>query len=221
MYAPSITEQKNVINVYRDISGHFSDTRNSVWDGVKQFLEKQDMNSSGFEIGCGNGKNMHYAEELGHSITGIDTCIQFIRECNKNRLKAHIGNAVDQTYTDNSFDYCISIAVFHHLSSNEARTKAFMNMIDIIRPGGKGLITVWAAEQDGFSNKKFKAGDNIVKWHKPYDIDNKRHYEIYDRYYYVYTEDMFKCYIKEFENIKIDIIYNQKGNWFCEFTKIK
>ena len=96
-----------------------------------------------------------------------------------------------------------------------------MNMINVLKSGGKGLITVWAVEQNGSTNKKFKPGNNIVKWNKPYDIDNKRHYEIYDRYYYVFTEKMFRNYINLFtEYIKIDIIFNEKGNWFCEFTKL-
>ena len=220
MYTPSKTEQNNVFDVYDNIFDHFSDTRNSVWDSVGLFLNKQPENSSGFEIGCGNGKNMHYAEELGHSITGIDTCINFVRLCNKNRLKVHLANAVDEIYIDNSFDYCISIAVFHHLSTEETRIRALLNMINIIKPGGLGLISVWAVEQSGHSNKKFKPGDNIVKWHKPYDIENKRQYDIYNRYYYIFTQDMFTEYINQFENIiSVNAIYNEKGNWFCEFTK--
>lgn len=221
MYSPSETEQKNVISVYENIHDHFSDTRHNVWESVGNFLGKLPMNSRGFEIGCGNGKNMCYAEALGHSITGIDTCVQFVKQCNKNRLKVHYGNAVDQKYTDNSFDYCISIAVFHHLSTQESRDRALNNMISIIIPGGKGMVSVWAVEQEAATNKKFKEGVNIVKWHKPIDIDHKRQYQIYDRYYYVYSRSMFEAYFKTYEHlIEIDKIYNEKGNWFCEFTKI-
>ena len=115
----------------------------------------------------------------------------------------------------------MSIAVFHHLATEESRNKALMNMINVLKSRGKGLITVWAVEQNGTTNKKFNPGHNIVKWNKPYNIDNKRHYEIYDRYYYVFTEEMFKNYMNFFTKyITINTIFNEKGNWFCEFTKL-
>lgn len=221
-YSPTKLEQDNVYDIYDSISDHFSDTRISVWDGVKDFLDKQSVLSQGFEIGCGNGKNMRYAEKLGHTISGIDTCRQFVIMCkSKYNLDVNIGNAVIQTFVDCIFDYVISIAVFHHISTNEMRTKALLNMINVLRSNGKGLFSVWAYEQDQFSNKKFKIGDNLVDWNKPYFVDGVRHFKKYHRYYYVYDEEMFKSYIYQFNKlIKIDKIYNQKGNWFCEFTKL-
>ena len=120
---------------------------------------------------------MIYAENKGHSITGIDTCRGLIKVCKDKGLNVQHGNAINQIYVDGIFDFCMSIAVFHHLATEESRNKAVMNMINVLKSGGKGLITVWAVEQNGSTNKKFKPGNNIVKWNKPYDIDNKRHYE--------------------------------------------
>ena len=222
MYTPTEIEQHNVHDIYHSISEHFSDTRISVWDAVKDFLQAQPTDSEGFEIGCGNGKNMLYAEELGHKMTGIDTCSQFVILCkNTYKLNVNIGNAVIQTYVDYAFDYAISIAVFHHISTDEMRSKALLNMIRVLKPGGKGIVSVWAYEQDDHSNKKFTIGDNFVDWNKPYFVDGVRHFKKYDRYYYVYDTNLFKSYIYQFEDlIKVDTIYNQKGNWFCEFTKL-
>ena len=185
------------------------------------FINNLLPNSNGLEIGCGNGKNMIYAINKGHYISGIDTCRGLINICRDKGLNVQYGNAINQIYIDDIFDFCMSIAVFHHLATEESRNKAVMNMINVLKSNGKGLITVWAVEQNGSTNKKFKPGHNIVKWNKPYDIDNKRHYELYNRYYYVFTEEMFRDYMNLFiEYIKIDSIYNQKGNWFCEFTKL-
>ena len=72
MYKPSTTEQRNVINVYEIISKEFSDTRRSVWKGVQEFLGKLETKLTGIEIGCGNGKNMLFRNDL--IMEGIDTC---------------------------------------------------------------------------------------------------------------------------------------------------
>ena len=68
IYAPSDIEMKYVLNVYDNIADHFSKTRNTVWNAVKDFLESLPDNQNGIEIGFGNGKNMHYALNLGHNI---------------------------------------------------------------------------------------------------------------------------------------------------------
>tara|TARA_B100000575_G_scaffold30685_2_gene20646 strand:+ start:2051 stop:2731 length:681 start_codon:yes stop_codon:yes gene_type:complete len=222
LISPKI-ETENVFKVYDIIANHFSDTRNTVWDGVQSFINQFTQNTNGFEIGCGNGKNMVYATNMGHCMKGIDTCGKFIDMCrNNHKLDVYFGNATKQIFVDCIFDYAISIAVFHHLSNESSRIKAMENMINVIKLGGKGLVTVWAVEQEGVSKKKFSPGDNLVKWNKPYFKEKKRYFDVYKRYYYIYTESMFRTYIGLFKNrIKIDKLYYQKGNWFCEFTKIK
>jgi tRNA (uracil-5-)-methyltransferase TRM9 len=223
IHCPSSIETTHVLKVYDHIATHFSDTRNTVWDGVQEFLNEFSANTNGFEIGCGNGKNMIYAANLGHYMTGIDTCSTFIDICrNDHNLDVHIGTATVQTYVDCIFDYAISIAVFHHLSDEYSRIKAMENMINILKVGGRGLVSVWAVEQEGVSNKKFNPGDNLVKWNKPYFKEKKRYFEVYERYYYIYTESMFRTYMDSFKNrVNVDKLYYQKGNWFCEFTKMK
>ena len=41
---------------------------------VSKNIDKQSPNKNIFEIGCGNGKNMLYAKNNGHRVTGIDLC---------------------------------------------------------------------------------------------------------------------------------------------------
>lgn len=218
MYNPTYIETNNVFSVYDSISSHFSDTRGNVWNSVKTFLDNLHKNSYGLEIGCGNGKNMTYRNDI--DMIGIDTCEQLVNICRSKNLIAKQGNAIDEIYPNNMFDFVISIAVFHHISTEEGRIKALSNMIRQIKKGGKGLLTVWAVEQDADSNKTFVPGDNLVKWHKPRAKYVRAEYDMFERYYYVYTQEMFEKYINTFrDKIVIDRIFNEKGNWFCEFTK--
>lgn len=53
---------------------------------------------------------------------------------------------------ENYFDYAISIAVLHHLSTQERRTKALLEIKRCLKPGGRALVTVWAKEQK-YKNK--------------------------------------------------------------------
>jgi hypothetical protein len=46
------------------------------------------------------------------------------------------------------FDGAISIAVLHHLSSEQRRRRAVEELARVVRKGGRILITVWAVEQE-------------------------------------------------------------------------
>lgn len=48
----------------------------------------------------------------------------------------------------NQVDACICIAVIHHYSTIERRSKAIAELLRVTKPGGKVLISVWALEQE-------------------------------------------------------------------------
>ena len=49
---------------------------------------------------------------------------------------------------DESADAAMSIAVLHHLSSVSRRMALLLEMVRLLKPGGRGLVTVWASEQE-------------------------------------------------------------------------
>lgn len=211
-------EQVNVQDVYNTIAKDFSKTRRTVWDGVKKFLDTQKPYTIGFEAGMGNGKNMLYRDDL--VMKGIDTCQGFVDICRDRGLNVENKNILDYVDERFKYDFAISIAVFHHLASDANRFCAMYNFITILKRGGRGLITVWALEQEEGSKKKFIKGDNYVLWQNPKEMQDDTDYKAVKRYYYVYDHSSFKEFINKFTAlIVIDSIYNQKGNWFCEFTK--
>ena len=208
-------EQKYVRDVYNNIANHFSTTRFSVWKFVKEFLDSKTEQMKGIDIGCGNGKNMLYNPRL--DIIGIDSCQNFVDMCKSRGLNAQYGDFMDIPSENNTFDYAYSIAVFHHLSTEENREKSMNEMIRVLKPGGHGIFSVWSVENQQNEKKirKFICGDNYVKWVRK--TDNK----VFERYYYVYNYEMIEKFIHLFEdkigNIKI---YNEKGNWVVEFVKV-
>ena len=66
-------------------------------------------------------------------------------------------------------------------------------MINIIKPGGLGLISVWAVgnNQAGII-RNLNQVITFIKWHKPYDIENKRQYDIYSKILlYIYSRYVY------------------------------
>lgn len=210
----SSIEQEFVNEVYSNISEHFSDTRFCIWDFVKMFLDSKAKNMKGIDIGCGNGKNMRYNSEL--TIDGIDNCSNFVNICRENNLNVKLGNCLCIPCQSNNYDYAMSIAVYHHMASDEHRITAISEMIRCLKHGGHGIFSVWSIEnQDGEKIKRdFKKGSNYVKWMR------KRDGKVFQRYYYVFSKDMIQKLMNNFKELIYDIkIYNERGNWVVEFKK--
>ena len=204
-------EKQYVYDVYDGISDDFNERRFSVWDFVKNFMcDKQNL--SGIDIGCGNGKNMVHA-----NMVGIDTCSNLLHFCRKKNKDVVYGCCCKLPFKDNSFDYGISISVFHHLASSERRLKAIHEMIRVVKPGGKCMFNVWSVENQ--ARRTFKPGDNMVSYRNK-SQKNMNTPEIVYRYYHIYNYDMINeliTFIKGVHNIQLK---NEKGNWIIYMTKI-
>tara|TARA_Y100000389_G_scaffold204581_1_gene258133 strand:- start:110 stop:724 length:615 start_codon:yes stop_codon:yes gene_type:complete len=184
-------EIKYVKNVYNNIAEHFNVTRSYEWPWISNYLNNLEINSNILDIGCGTGRNML---KKNLNFTGIDSSIEFIKICLLKKLNVIEGDMCDLPFKNNTYDAIISIASFHHLSTNERRISALKEMYRVLKPGGTILISIWSLKQPQKTKRKFdKYGDTIVKWTKYNDI--------YDRYYYIFKiseiTDLFKsCHFK-------------------------
>ena len=204
------------LDTYEVISKEFSDSRAYVWQCIKDFTPLITPNSHVLEIGCGNGKNMQYIlKNIDCKLVGIDTCQNFVNMCKENNLEVYNNSILNLNFNDNSFDYIACIAMFHHILTNDDQIKAMKEILRVMKPGATGIITCWATEQpDSNDLKKFKfnEGINIVPWKGRMELNKIR-------YYYVYSEKMFREFFNSFINIEIIKIYNEVGNWIILFIK--
>ena len=109
----------------------------------------------------------------------------------------------------------MTIAVFHHLVSETYRILAVKEMIRVTKKGGECIFSVWSIENQENEKKvrKFKTGDNYVKWMMK--KDNK----IYNRYYYIYSERMINDFMSNFKDSINNLdIFNERGNWVVKFN---
>ena len=109
----------SVKNFYNSNSKRFSPTRYSVWESVKNFNNLIKSKSKILDAGCGNGKNMIYFEKNGHNVKGIDFSDSLLKICKSKDLDVLNSDIRNLPFENNTFDNTISIAVIHHLSTNE------------------------------------------------------------------------------------------------------
>jgi len=79
-------------------------------------------------------------------------------------------------YADQTFDWAISVATYHHLKGEEKKRAALNELWRVLKPGGEAFITVWNRWQPRFW---FKPKEVAVPWR----IKGKTLY----RYYYLFS----------------------------------
>ncbi|KAI5078156.1 hypothetical protein GOP47_0007980 [Adiantum capillus-veneris] len=139
-------EKKFVHGVYDAIAPHFSSTRFAKWPKVASFLESLLPGSLIIDAGCGNGKYLGLNPRC--FFLGCDLSSPLVSICSERGNEVLVADTLCLPYRNESFDAAISIAVLHHLSTEERRKKAIEELARVIVRGGKILITVWAVEQE-------------------------------------------------------------------------
>jgi tRNA (uracil-5-)-methyltransferase TRM9 len=201
----------SIQSTYNAISKEFSDSRYKVWKSVASFIDSIELNTINADIGCGNGKNMRYRNDI--KFIGIDLCENFVDICKKYNLNVIHGNILNIPFESNYFDNVISIAVIHHLKTKDERIKAISELIRITKPGGRILIYVWAFEQDETSKRRFETQDVLV----PFRLKNSD--KSFDRFYHVYVFGELEDEVRT-HNIEIEKVGYELSNHFVVIKKI-
>jgi ubiquinone/menaquinone biosynthesis C-methylase UbiE len=176
--------EENIKNTYDIIALDFNKTRIMIWKCVQNFInEIVDKESFILDAGCGNGKNMLFLKNKGFvNIKGCDFSYSFIELCKSKYLNVEFGNLLNLPYETNLFDNIISIAVIHHLSTEEHRIKAISELLRVVKIGGQILITVSSFEFPFYKKMESLQQDLMIPWKTPKgDI-------LGTRYYYLFKE---------------------------------
>ena len=200
--------------LYSNIITEFDKSRGYVWPCVKNFMNSipEKHNLSIFESGCGNGRNLIYAKNCGfNSVSGIDICPEFVKICQDKNLNVSVNNILEPL--DQKYNIILSVAVIHHLDSEDKRVKSIYNLINGLKPNGILFLTFWSYEQgDSIVKKNLSLGDNMVPWHSKRTKKN-----LENRYYYIYNRENL---IKTLN--KLDIVYEllwEEQNWIVIIKK--
>lgn len=210
---PDDFEREHVHQVYECIAKEFSDSRYRVWPLVKDFLDQIKAKESLLEIGCGNGKNLQYLQNIQENVVcvGCDICEKFVQMNVQFGINCVKANGIDLPFSDENFSHTLSVAVIHHYSTEDRRLKAIAEQIRVTKVNGKGFIEVWALEQPKGTKRNFSQQNVMVPW-RNHDTQ---------RYYYVFREGELEKLLMMFDNVKILESKYDNGNWVAIFQKIK
>ncbi|KAI9788782.1 MAG: tRNA methyltransferase, has a role in tRNA modification [Peltula sp. TS41687] len=171
-------EDEHVHHVYEQIAHHFSSTRYKPWPLVEKFLNGLPDGSVGLDVGCGNGK--YLAVNPNVFILGSDRSETLARIAASTGHQPHsaiVAENLSLPHPAARFDFAISVAVVHHLSSSSRRVAAIAEVLRTLRipeahelqkseSQARALIYVWALEQKG-SRRGWDVSDSqdvIVPW---------------------------------------------------------
>ena len=225
-------EAKHVHSVYESIAPHFSQTRYKPWPLVTQFLRSLAPGSVGLDVGCGNGKYLGVNREV--YIIGSDRSNSLVSIAGAERKEDDggggsseviVGDALDLPHRIGRFDFAISIAVIHHLSTRERRVQAIRSIIGTLRlpvhgvgGGGKTLLYVWALEQKSSRRGWDDAHeqDVMVPWVMKQKAKEGGPLEgrTFNRYYHLYRKGELEENIQEAGGVVIESGY-ERDNWWA------
>ena len=130
---------------YDTISDHFSNTRGFIWKDL-EFIKNHILEGDRvLDLGCGNGRLTELLKYSNIEYVGIDGSQKLIKLAKEKYPNSKFiqGNVLKLPFEDNSFDKVISIAVLHHIPSEELRVQFFKEIKRILKPNSKLILTVW------------------------------------------------------------------------------
>jgi tRNA (uracil-5-)-methyltransferase TRM9 len=196
-------------------------TRPQPWPIVERFLKDLPSGSIGLDIGCGNGKYLTVNPRI--FIVASDRSTNLVQIAAKHQPHAAIvADILDLPHKSNLFDFAVSIAVIHHLSTPERRVQAISVILDTLKPpaghtaqGGKCLIYVWALEQKG-SRRGWDEGDEqdvMVPWVLKGSKATQTADKTFQRYYHLYKKGELENDVQSAGGAVLEGGY-EKDNWW-------
>jgi ubiquinone/menaquinone biosynthesis C-methylase UbiE len=132
-------------------------------------------------IGCAHGPDfLPFRQDF--ELWGLDSSPAMLRQAMRysTKFKFYVnlvaGDASSLPFPDNTFDWAISVAAYHHIRGRQERKEAFEELRRILKPKGEAFVTVWNRGQPRFW---FKSKEQQVPW-------NLKEKTVY-RYYYLFS----------------------------------
>ncbi len=149
-------------------------------------------------IGCAHGPDF-LPFRRGFDLYGVDFSREMLKFARKYSQKFNLtvdlslADVSQLPYSDETFDWVISVATYHHVKGKEERQAALNELRRVLRPGGEAFITVWNHWQPRFW---FKPQQVTVPW--------RQKGKTLQRYYYLFSYSELEKLVKRagFEVLK-------------------
>jgi len=162
------------------------------WPRFKEELEELAQRWQGgklLNVGCAHGPDF-LPFTKGFELWGVDSSPAMLKQALKYSAKFQfqvnlaIADALSLPFPDDSFDWAISVATYHHIKGESERERAFIELKRILKPGGEAFLTVWNYGQPRFW---LKSKDQDVPW--------RLRGKIVHRYYHLFSYGELKRFL--------------------------
>jgi len=143
-------------------------------------------------LGCAHGPDFLPFTQ-GFDLYGVDFSNEMLKLARKYSQKFNftvnlsLADVSHLPYTDETFDWAISVATYHHIKGKRKQQRAALNELRrVLKPGAEAFITVWNRWQPRFW---FKSKEVAVPW-------RKRDKTLY-RYYYLFSYTKLERLVKQ------------------------
>jgi ubiquinone/menaquinone biosynthesis C-methylase UbiE len=139
------------------------------WPLLKEELEELAIRwQSGklLNVGCAHGPDFLPFTQ-GFELWGVDYSPGMLKQALRYsaKFKFYVNlTAADASFLpfpNNTFDWAISVATYHHIKGREEREKAFVELKRVLKPEGEAFLTVWNHGQPRFW---LKSKEQQVPW---------------------------------------------------------
>ena len=221
-----------VKSAYDKIGSHFDKLRPPSWDFVKDWLKNNSSISSKLLIaGCGGGRHVRLASELGYAVTGLDISEVMIEAASRSVSGIKSRSEPDWIVSDiceiprkeSTFDNTLAVAILHHLPPKLSKL-ALSELARVMKPGGRLLLSCWGPEigqirkgtNAELGSKEDPDGVGDV-WIVPWTLENG---DIVDRWYHLPTLEKRLEQWSFLEGLKLEREYTDGQNQVIEYSKI-
>jgi len=179
----------NLKDIFNQIApGWYNYRHHSIFTEELDSLAKRWQKGKLLNLGCAHGPDFIPFKD-NFKLYGVDFSEEMLRLARKYSLKYDINAELSLAdvrqlpYPDESFDWAISIATYHHIKGENERLETLNELKRVLKPGGEAFITVWNRCQPAFW---FKPNELYVPWRKR----DKILYRYYHLFYYAELEKL-------------------------------
>lgn len=131
-------------NTYTAIASHWDTKRQTVWKPVCTFIDQNsNPHNTLVDIGCGNGRFLHYAANKYKKVIGIDNAPGQVTLAQSKGLTVLHADMKSIPLPPNTANTLICIAALHHITQATHRIIALTQMYTLASHNAKLLLSMW------------------------------------------------------------------------------
>ncbi len=163
---------------FDSIAEAFDATRSRPWPFVTEWLEGLGPRRGLLlDVGCGNGRHLEVAADLGHPVLGIDLSHRLLEMAGRRAPPGKgllLADARELPLAAGSAGAVLAVAVLHHIEREGGRLQAAAEVRRVLAAGGEALVSVWALDDPEVASRAraspVEGGDGadlLVPWRAP------------------------------------------------------